>query len=266
MSFEVANAIYRNALRLFDDGELLMEHGRFASATALFISSAEEIGKLCDILTHKLGASSTTNKSGRNHTHRHNRVMISHYSSAGLAAAETYFRSIGYKLVKEEDVPAGLQGVKLSITDALLATFTDQNFPIYHEALQKEFARAAWVVSASRDAHQARMRSLYLDYTGDEVVSTPLEISREEAESWRRYASDTLELVDVAPNGRVRVVRLPTDPQEQGNLAPAIEPPDSSLIGMLRQDEDDPDVDFEPPLMEIKFVLADFSGEDEESS
>jgi hypothetical protein len=177
------DALFRNILRLVEDAELLLEHGRYASANALAIFAMEEAGKYTALLS-----SQEPPKKAKMHIFRQE-VMGEYFKSA--AVFEVFAREIDSMLefLKHRSPEGYAQAMAMPRPDlirfAIGAVSTDRTFDM------EKFVRKTVGVDPSitfgdeakaGNYHRERQQSLHADYDDiGTLISDPFAISGEQA-------------------------------------------------------------------------------------
>ncbi len=146
--------------RLVNDAALLFSQQRWATALALSVFSLEEIGKAEMLLSKAADADRTGPKTRDMVRDPH---LKHHISKLIQARKITLTASLGWW----GDVPADAAQVAKQLEDAL-----------------DRYAQAA-----PTEAHQARMRALFVDLLDDEWWSRPVEITEADAHDWLTKAN-----------------------------------------------------------------------------
>lgn len=200
---QTARRVVANAQRLYDDAEVLLQQQRFPTATALYIMSVEELGKLAMLVRGDATTSNPTKHKGF-HNAKHGAASITHLSQASIMAANSVAARVGLKFVRVEDAPPGVQGI--GITDFLLG-LPPAELNAYMDAFKAQLAgvpRQAFAGLTNQDeAMSTRNRALYLDFDEGGVTSDPADVVEADALAWREYAARSLSLVDITDQ-RVR--------------------------------------------------------------
>jgi hypothetical protein len=206
----ISRRIVANAQRLFADAEVLFMQQRFPTATALYVMSVEELGKLAMLVRGNATTSDPSKHKGF-HAAKHGAASITHLSQASIMAANAIANRVGLKIVRVEDAPPGVEPV--GITDFLLG-LPPAELDAYMDAFRAQLAELPdQVLSQCRSQNEAmnmRNRALYLDFDVEGVTSDPADVGEVEALAWREYAAKSLSLVDITEQ-RIRTIRIPND-------------------------------------------------------
>ena len=177
------DALFRNIFRLVEDAELLLGHGRYASANALAIFAMEEAGKYTALLSFQ-----EPPRKAKLHIFRQE-VMGEYFKSA--AVFEAFARDIDNMLefLKHRSPEGYAQAMAMARPDlirfAIAALSTDPTFDM------DKFVRKIVGVDPSitfgdeakaGNYHRERQQSLHADYDDSgTLISNPFAISDKEA-------------------------------------------------------------------------------------
>ena len=203
---QTARRIVANAQRLYEDADILLQQRRFPTATALYVMSVEELGKLAMLVRGDAQTSDPAKHKGF-HNAKHSAASITHLSQASIMAANAVAECIGMKIVRVEDAPPGMK--PLGITDFLLG-LPPAEMDAFADAFRAQLDEVPTQAKLGNqnDAMRIRNCALYLDFNENGVTSDPADIGEVDALAWRDYAAKSLSLVDITDQ-RVRTIRVP---------------------------------------------------------
>jgi AbiV family abortive infection protein len=195
MTWEYGDAAYSeevvevasNARRLLADAELLFEHGRHPTAASLAILAMEEVGKVFQILS----ASQTIKKLFdflRNKGHVSKHVMKQNFVTS-MSMAEVILHAWQELLSQRgllgdpETMRAGIQTLRKEEPEKWIKFYVkDKNFQKNRQA-------------SSGELDLFKQKGFYVDIKDRKILSTPNDMTLNEAEQWIEYARQAVDML-----------------------------------------------------------------------